>query len=90
MAIAAIKPGASGKAIDEIARTYIEDRGYKGKFGHGLGHGTGLAIHEGPKLSPLSTSILEPGMIVTVEPGIYIENWGNQDRKPGRGTGGRR
>ncbi len=76
MAIAAIKPGASGKAIDEIARTYIEDRGYKGKFGHGLGHGTGLAIHEGPKLSPLSTSILEPGMIVTVEPGIYIENWG--------------
>jgi Xaa-Pro aminopeptidase len=75
-ATAAIKPGADGKAVDEIARAHIENNGYKGKFGHGLGHGTGLAIHEGPRLSPLSTSILEPGMIVTVEPGIYIENWG--------------
>ncbi|MFO7965424.1 MAG: Xaa-Pro peptidase family protein [Desulfobacterales bacterium] len=76
LAIAEIKPGAHGKAVDEIARTFIEDNGYKGKFGHGLGHGTGLAVHEGPRLSPLSTSILEPGMIVTVEPGIYIEKWG--------------
>ena len=62
--------------IDKIARDFIHDMGFKDKFGHGLGHGTGLAVHEGPRLSPLSDSILEPGMIVTVEPGIYIENRG--------------
>ncbi len=75
-AIDAIKPGISGKAVDAIARSYIDDQGYKGKFGHGLGHGIGLAVHEGPRLSPLSTSVLEPGMVVTVEPGIYIADWG--------------
>jgi Xaa-Pro aminopeptidase len=75
-AIDAIKPGISGKTVDAIARSYIDEQGYKGKFGHGLGHGIGLAVHEGPRLSPLSTSILEPGMIVTVEPGIYIADWG--------------
>ena len=72
----AIKAGADGKAVDKIARDYIDSQGYKDRFGHGLGHGTGLAIHEAPRLSPLSTSILEPGMIVTVEPGIYIPDWG--------------
>ena len=72
----AIKAGANGKAVDQIARAYIDSQGYKDRFGHGLGHGTGLAIHEAPRLSPLSTSILEPGMIVTVEPGIYIPDWG--------------
>jgi Xaa-Pro aminopeptidase len=76
MAIDAIKAGADGKAVDRIARDHIDKMGYRDRFGHGLGHGTGLAVHEGPRLSPLSTSILEPGMIVTVEPGIYI---------PGRG-----
>ena len=75
-AIDAIKAGADGKAVDKIAREYIDSQGYKDRFGHGLGHGTGLAIHEAPRLSPLSTSILEPGMIVTVEPGIYIPDWG--------------
>jgi Xaa-Pro aminopeptidase len=75
-AIEAIKPGINGKAVDEVARSYIDDQGFKGKFGHGLGHGTGLVVHEGPRLSPLSTSILQPGMIVTVEPGIYIADWG--------------
>lgn len=75
-AVCAIRPGADGKAVDAVARGHIEGSGYKGKFGHGLGHGTGLAVHEGPRLSPLSTSTLAPGMIVTVEPGIYIEKWG--------------
>ncbi|MBU4318136.1 MAG: Xaa-Pro peptidase family protein [Proteobacteria bacterium] len=76
MAIDAIRAGANGKAVDQIARDHIDKMGYPGRFGHGLGHGTGLAIHEGPRLSPLSTSILEPGMIVTVEPGIYLPGWG--------------
>jgi Xaa-Pro aminopeptidase len=50
--------------------------GFKGKFGHGLGHGTGLAIHESPRLSPLYDTMLESGMVFTVEPGIYIPGWG--------------
>jgi len=75
-AIDAIKPGVFGKAIDAVARDHIDSKGYKGKFGHGLGHGTGLAIHESPRLSPIKDDILEPGMVFTVEPGIYLPNWG--------------
>ncbi len=75
-AIDAIKPGMSGKAVDEVARNHIDKMGFKDKFSHGLGHGTGLAVHENPRLSPLSDKILEPGMIVTVEPAIYIPGWG--------------
>ena len=75
-AIAAIKAGASSKKVDAIARDIIRQRGYGGKFGHGLGHGTGLAVHEGPRLSPLKETTLEAGMIVTVEPGIYLPDWG--------------
>jgi len=75
-AIGAIGPGISSKAIDAIARDYIDSKGFKGKFGHGLGHGTGLAIHEKPRLSQLVDIILEPGMIFTVEPGIYLPGWG--------------
>ena len=76
MAIDAIRAGVSTVAVDRIARSHIEDQGFKGKFGHGLGHGTGLAVHEAPRLSPFKDSILRSGMIVTVEPGIYIEDWG--------------
>jgi Xaa-Pro aminopeptidase len=76
MAIDAIRPGISSKAVDEIARNHIEKMGFKNKFGHGLGHGTGLAVHESPSLSPLKETILEPGMVFTVEPGIYIPGWG--------------
>jgi len=76
MAIDGIEAGANSKAVDAIARNHIERRGYEGKFGHGLGHGTGLAIHERPRLSPLKESILEAGMVVTVEPGIYLPGWG--------------
>ncbi|MFH2219163.1 MAG: Xaa-Pro peptidase family protein [Pseudomonadota bacterium] len=75
-AIDAIRPGVSSKAVDEIARNHIDAMGYKGKFGHGLGHGTGLAVHEAPRLSPLKDTRLEAGMIFTVEPGIYIPSWG--------------
>jgi Xaa-Pro aminopeptidase len=75
-AIDAIRPGLSGKQVDDVARKYIYDMGYEGKFGHGLGHGVGLAVHEPPRLSPLKDEILEPGMVFTVEPGIYIPEWG--------------
>ncbi|MBW2606629.1 MAG: aminopeptidase P family protein [Deltaproteobacteria bacterium] len=76
MATDAIKPGMSSKAVDKIARDHIENSGFKGKFGHGLGHGTGLAVHEGPRISTLKDIKLEQGMVFTVEPGIYIPGWG--------------
>jgi len=76
MATDAIKPGMSSKAVDKIARDHIEKSGFKGKFGHGLGHGTGLAVHEEPRISTLKDIKLEPGMVFTVEPGIYIQGWG--------------
>jgi Xaa-Pro aminopeptidase len=76
LAIDAVKPGVSSKAVDEIARNYINDKGFKGKFGHGLGHGTGLAIHESPRLSPIKDIPLEAGMVSTIEPGIYLPEWG--------------
>lgn len=75
-AIDAIKAGMSSRAVDTIARDHIEKQGFGGKFGHGLGHGTGLAIHEAPRLSPLKDTVLEPGMVTTVEPGIYLDDWG--------------
>jgi Xaa-Pro aminopeptidase len=76
LAIDSIHAGVNGKMVDAVARNYIESKGYGDKFGHGLGHGTGLAIHEGPRLSPLKETVLESGMLVTVEPGIYIPHWG--------------
>ncbi len=76
MAIDAIKPGINSIQIDMIARDHIEKKGFKNRFGHGLGHGVGLAIHEAPGISPLKETILEPGMVFTIEPGIYIPGWG--------------
>ncbi|MFH1983087.1 MAG: aminopeptidase P family protein [Pseudomonadota bacterium] len=75
-AIDAIRTGVSSKAVDTIARETIAAAGFAGKFGHGLGHGTGIAVHEAPRLSPLKDTALEAGMIVTVEPGIYLPEWG--------------
>lgn len=75
-AIEAIRPGVSTMHIDGIARRHIEENGYKDRFGHGLGHGVGLAIHENPRISPHSDKPLETGMIMTIEPGIYIPGWG--------------
>jgi Xaa-Pro aminopeptidase len=75
-AIAAIKPGKTGHEIDEVARTVIAKAGFGKNFGHGLGHGIGLEIHEGPRLAAGHQRKLEPGMVVTVEPGIYLPGWG--------------
>jgi len=61
-----------GSEIDSIARDYIKEKGYNEYFGHGLGHGIGLDIHEEPRLSPKSETIIKNGMTVTVEPGVYI------------------
>jgi Xaa-Pro aminopeptidase len=76
LATAAIRDGASGTAVDALARNYIDERGYRKRFGHSLGHGTGLAVHELPRLSPVTDSDLRTGMLVTVEPGIYLPQWG--------------
>lgn len=69
---AAAKPGISGKALDSAARKIIEDAGYGEAFGHSLGHGVGLEIHEFPVASPSREQLLEPGNVVTIEPGIYL------------------
>lgn len=71
-AIAAIRPGVACKDVDAIARKIIADAGFGKYFGHGLGHGFGLQIHESTRMSPLSDQVLEPGNVVTVEPGIYL------------------
>lgn len=72
-AIAAISAGKKCAEIDGVARDLIEAAGYHGAFGHSLGHGVGLEIHEGPNLSPRAgETVLRPGNIVTVEPGIYL------------------
>ncbi|MCH2590485.1 MAG: Xaa-Pro peptidase family protein [Planctomycetales bacterium] len=74
--IKAIRPGATLKSVDRAARRVIENAGYGKFFGHGLGHGIGLDIHEEPRFSPVAEGVLEPGMVITVEPGIYLPGWG--------------
>lgn len=71
-----IKAGVVGKEADKVARDIITDAGYGEYFGHSLGHGVGLLIHEMPYLSPLSEVVLQENMIVTCEPGIYIPSFG--------------
>ena len=68
----AVKAGASGRVLDAIARDVIAQGGHGEHFGHGLGHGVGLEVHEGPRLSQRSDDILRAGNVVTVEPGIYL------------------
>jgi Xaa-Pro aminopeptidase len=75
-AIRAIRPGVAAKAVDAEARGVIEAEGFGKFFGHGLGHGIGLQIHEAPMMRPNSDAILQPGNVVTVEPGIYLPGWG--------------
>lgn len=77
-AIDAIRPGVHSKTIDDIARRHIRDKGFGDFFGHGLGHGVGLAVHEAPSISPLpeKNTILVENMVFTVEPGIYLPDWG--------------
>ncbi len=76
LGIESVRPGISCKDLDEVARAYIRDKGYGDCFGHGLGHGIGLEIHEMPTVSPRSTAVLEEGMVITIEPGIYIQGFG--------------
>lgn len=76
LALEKIKPGMTGIEADAIARDYIKSKGYGEAFGHSTGHGIGLEVHEGPGLSFRSETILEPGMAVTVEPGIYLPGIG--------------
>jgi len=75
-AISAIRPGARAQDIDAEARSVIEAAGFGGFFDHGLGHGIGMEIHEAPRLRRESPDVLEPGNVVTVEPGIYLPDWG--------------
>lgn len=75
-AIDKIKPGVLCRKVDAAARDYIARKGFGAYFGHGTGHGVGLSVHEEPRLSPVSDEILEEGMVVTVEPGIYLPGWG--------------
>ena len=73
---AGIRAGLRGQAADALARDPIVAAGYGDNFGHGTGHGVGLEIHEGPRLSRRSNDVLEAGMVTSVEPGIYLANWG--------------
>ncbi|MCP4337185.1 MAG: aminopeptidase P family protein [Mycoplasma sp.] len=76
LGIEAIKPGITGSEIDKICRDYIIEKGYGEYFGHGTGHGLGIDIHELPNTNGSNNNPLEPGNVVTVEPGIYIEGLG--------------
>ncbi len=75
-AVAAVRPGARGGDLDAVARGILEGRGLGEAFAHSLGHGVGLDIHEGPSLRKGSDDVLEPGMVVTVEPGAYLPGVG--------------
>ncbi len=70
------KAGMTGKDLDGKVRKIIAKAGYGRYFGHGLGHGLGTVVHDAPAVSPLSDTVLEPNMVVTIEPGIYIPQWG--------------
>ncbi|MDH4176656.1 MAG: Xaa-Pro peptidase family protein [Thermoleophilia bacterium] len=74
--LAAVCPGAQGRAVDAASRVAIEAAGLGAAYGHGLGHGVGLEIHEAPVLRPESEDVLEQGNVVTVEPGIYLPGVG--------------
>ena len=75
-AVKAVRPGMSGRDADGLARGYIQDRGFGDLFGHSLGHGIGLEVHEAPRLAKTAEGPLVEGAVVTVEPGIYRPGWG--------------
>jgi Xaa-Pro aminopeptidase len=74
--IEAVRPGIRAGAVDSAARRVITEAGFGKCFGHGLGHGIGLEIHEGPRVSQNSEIELKPGMVITIEPGVYVPGWG--------------
>jgi Xaa-Pro aminopeptidase len=71
-ALAAVRPGAEYPAVDAVAREIIEQAGHGERFGHGLGHGVGLDVHEAPRLAKTAEGELRAGNVVTVEPGVYL------------------
>jgi Xaa-Pro aminopeptidase len=71
-----VQAGMTGEEAHNLAHRVIEEAGYGENFGHGLGHGVGLAVHESPRLAKTSEDVLANGMVVTIEPGIYITGWG--------------
>ena len=75
-ALEGIRPGLKGKEIDAMARDYITKAGYGEYFGHGLGHSVGIEIHENPRFSMMEEQVIEEGMVITVEPGIYVPGFG--------------
>jgi Xaa-Pro aminopeptidase len=75
-AIAAIRPGVKAREVDAAARSSLASAGFGDAFSHGLGHGLGLEVHESPDLRASSEDVLQPGMVVTVEPGAYFPGWG--------------
>ena len=75
-ALEGLRAGMTGKEGDALARELIAQRGYGEAFGHSLGHGLGLEVHEAPRLSPTAEAPLVAGVVVTVEPGIYLPGWG--------------
>jgi Xaa-Pro aminopeptidase len=75
-ALSKVKPKMRACDLDKVARGIIKRAGYDKYFGHGLGHGIGLVIHDNPVINPRNQQFLEPGMVITIEPGIYIPNWG--------------
>ena len=72
----ALRAGKTGNEIDQLARDYIDARGYAGRFGHGLGHSVGIDIHEDPRLSQTCRDVIEANVVITVEPGVYIPGLG--------------
>ena len=75
-ALAAIRPGVTGVAVDDVARAVLRERNLNQYFGHGLGHSLGLEIHEEPRLSKFGKDVLQENMLITDEPGVYIPGWG--------------
>ena len=75
-AVDAVRPGMTGRELDAVARDVITAAGYGEAFGHSLGHGIGLNVHEGPRLAKTSDTELQPGMVITIEPGIYLPGIG--------------
>jgi len=73
-ALAAVRPGPTGREVDAVARAIIDAAGHAEHFGHGLGHGVGLEVHEGPRLAKQGEDALQAGNVVTVEPGVYVPN----------------
>ena len=75
-AINTVKVGMTGEETDSLSRDVLAEAGYGDNFGHSLGHGVGLVIHENPRVVPRSTDTLELNTVFTVEPGIYLTGWG--------------